>query len=66
MSNCLNTDSTRVYEIRMVKTGMAENNAVEIISGVNAADMVVSSGAYLLNSEFVFQHGSDPMAGMKT
>ena len=54
-----------VYEIRMVKTGMAENNAIEIISGLNAGDMVVTSGAYLLNSEFVFQHGSDPMAGMK-
>jgi Cu(I)/Ag(I) efflux system membrane fusion protein len=54
-----------VYEIRMVKTGIAENNDIEITSGLNAGDVVVTSGAYLLNSEFVFQHGSDPMAGMK-
>ncbi len=54
-----------VYEIRMVKTGIAQNSTVEITSGLNAGDMVVTSGAYLLNSEFVFQHGSDPMAGMK-
>ena len=54
-----------IYEIRMVKTGLTENNAIEITSGINAGDVVVTSGAYLLNSEFVFQHGSDPMAGMK-
>jgi len=28
-------------------------------------DIVVTSGAYLLNSEYVFKHGSAPMAGMK-
>lgn len=54
-----------VYEIRMVKTGINENNAVEITSGLAAGDVVVTSGAYLLNSEYVFKHGSDPMAGMK-
>lgn len=54
-----------VYEVRMVKTGIAENNAVEITSGLNPGDVVVTSGAYLLNSEYVFEHGSDPMAGMK-
>ena len=54
-----------VYEIRMVKTGITENNAIEIISGINAGDVVVTSGAYLLNSEYVFKHGSNPMAGMK-
>ncbi|TKK66419.1 efflux RND transporter periplasmic adaptor subunit [Ilyomonas limi] len=54
-----------VYEVRMVKTGMTENNAVEITSGISAGDVVVTSGAYLLNSEYIFEHGSDPMAGMK-
>lgn len=54
-----------VYEIRMVKTGIVENNAVEIISGLTTSDVVVTSGAYLLNSEYIFQHGADPMAGMK-
>jgi Cu(I)/Ag(I) efflux system membrane fusion protein len=54
-----------VYEIRMVKTGISENNIVEILSGLNTGDVVVTSGAYLLNSEYIFQHGADPMAGMK-
>ncbi len=54
-----------VYEIRMVKTGIAENNAVEITSGLTTGDVVVTSGAYLLNSEYIFKHGADPMAGMK-
>jgi Cu(I)/Ag(I) efflux system membrane fusion protein len=53
-----------VYQIRMVKTGINENNTVEIKSGLAAGDVVVTSGAYLLNSEYVFKHGSDP-AGMK-
>jgi Cu(I)/Ag(I) efflux system membrane fusion protein len=54
-----------VYEIRMVKTGITENNAVEITSGLAVGDVVVTNGAYLVNSEYIFQHGSDPMAGMK-
>ncbi|MEO6830569.1 MAG: efflux RND transporter periplasmic adaptor subunit [Chitinophagaceae bacterium] len=54
-----------VYEIRMVKTGIAENNAIEITSGLTEGEVVVTSGAYLLNSEYIFKHGADPMAGMK-
>ena len=54
-----------VYEIRMVTTGVEENDAVEITSGLNDGDVVVTSGAYLLNSEFIFEHGKNPMAGMK-
>jgi Cu(I)/Ag(I) efflux system membrane fusion protein len=54
-----------VYEIRMVKTGITDNNEIEIKSGLTAGDVVVTSGAYLLNSEYIFGHGSDPMAGMK-
>ena len=54
-----------VYEIRMVETGIAENDAVEITAGLKEGDVVVTSGAYLVNSEYIFQHGSDPMAGMK-
>jgi Cu(I)/Ag(I) efflux system membrane fusion protein len=54
-----------VYEIRMVKTGIIENDAVEITSGLNVGDVVIISGAYLLNSEYIFEHGADPMAGMK-
>jgi len=54
-----------MYEIRMVKTGIAENDAVEITSGLTTGDVVVTSGAYLLNSEYIFERGADPMVGMK-
>ncbi len=53
------------YEIRMVQTGVVSNDAIEITSGLIAGDVVVTSGAYLLNSEYIFRNGSDPMAGMK-
>ena len=54
-----------VYEIRMVETGITGNNTVEITSGLRTGDVVVTSGAYLLHSEYIFEHGTDPMAGMK-
>ena len=54
-----------IYEMRMVKTGIEENDAVEITSGLTKGEVVVTSGAYLVNSEYVFEHGSSSMAGMK-
>lgn len=54
-----------VYEPHMVQTGIYTNNEIEITSGLTSGDVVVTSGAYLLNSEYIFEHGSDPMAGMK-
>ncbi len=53
------------YEVRMVQTGITDNDKVEITSGLNPGDVVVTSGAYLLNSEYIFERGSNPMAGMK-
>jgi Cu(I)/Ag(I) efflux system membrane fusion protein len=53
-----------VYEVRMVQTGINDGNAIEITSGLRKGDVVVTSGAYLINSEFIFEHGADPMAGM--
>jgi len=55
---------TGVYEVRMVQTGITDDNTIEIKSGLQAGDVVVINGAYLLNSEYIFEHGSDPMAGM--
>ena len=54
-----------VYEMRMVKIGIEENNSIEITSGLTEGEVVVTSGAYLLNSEYVFEHGSNSMGGMK-
>ncbi|KIC93692.1 efflux RND transporter periplasmic adaptor subunit [Flavihumibacter solisilvae] len=47
----------------MVKTGMESGDRIEILSGLSSGDAVVTSGAYLLNSEYIFKKGSDPMTG---
>ena len=49
----------------MVQTGLETDDRIEIVSGLKPGDMVVTSGAYLLNSEYKFKKGSSPMAGMK-
>jgi Cu(I)/Ag(I) efflux system membrane fusion protein len=49
----------------MVQTGMESGDMIEIKSGIRANDVVVTSGAYLLQSEYVFRKGANPMAGMK-
>jgi membrane fusion protein, copper/silver efflux system len=42
----------------MVKTGMESGNMIEIKSGIEPNDVVVTSGAYLLQSEYVFNVSS--------
>jgi Cu(I)/Ag(I) efflux system membrane fusion protein len=56
---------TGVFEVRMVVIGIENKNRTEILSGLEPGEVVVSSGAYLLNSEYIFKKGADPMAGMK-
>ena len=53
-----------VFEIRRVTTGITLHNTVEITSGLKPGETVVTSGAYLLNSEYIFQHGATPMEAM--
>jgi Cu(I)/Ag(I) efflux system membrane fusion protein len=53
----------RTFKSRMVQTGAEIDNRIEIVSGLKEGDIVVVSGAYLLNSEYVFKNGADPMAG---
>ncbi len=50
---------------KMVETGLESNGRIEIRSGLQDGDVVVISGAYLLNSEYIFKTGADPMEGMK-
>lgn len=50
---------------RMVRTGMENENVVEIIEGLKEGEKVVITGAYLLYSEYVLKKGADPMAGHK-
>lgn len=50
---------------RMVQTGLETGDRIEILSGLKPGDRVVVTGAYLLNSEYKFKKGSQPMGGMK-
>jgi Cu(I)/Ag(I) efflux system membrane fusion protein len=52
------------YKMKMVQTGLESGDRLEIKSGLQNGDVVVTRGAYLLNSEFVFKKGSDAMSGM--
>lgn len=47
----------------MVQTGLETGDRIEIRSGLKEGDIVVTSGAYLLNSEYIFRKGANPVAG---
>ncbi len=53
------------FEPRMVVTGMENADAIEITSGLQKGDKVVTTGVYLLNSEFILKKGSNAMEGME-
>lgn len=52
-----------VFKSKMVFVGLETEGQIEITSGLKAGDIVVTSGAYLLNSEYIFKKGANPMAG---
>jgi Cu(I)/Ag(I) efflux system membrane fusion protein len=54
-----------VFENIMVETGLETNGMIEIKSEIDAAKKVVITGAYAINSEYIFRKGIDPMEGMK-
>lgn len=47
-----------MFESRTVETGIENKSFVEILSGVNEGERVVTTGAYLLNSEFILKRGA--------
>lgn len=47
----------------MVETGLESNDRIEIKRGLKEGDVIVTSGAYLINSEYIFKKGANPMAG---
>jgi Cu(I)/Ag(I) efflux system membrane fusion protein len=53
------------FSPRIVTTGLGNQTYLPVISGLSKGDIVVTSGAYLLNSEAIFKNGNDQMAGMK-
>lgn len=47
-----------MFESRTVETGIENKSFVEILSGVSEGERVVTTGAYLLNSEFILKRGA--------
>lgn len=56
-------NSDGIFENKMVTVGMQNSRHVEIIEGLAEGDVVVVSGVYLLNSEYIFKKGANPMEG---
>jgi Cu(I)/Ag(I) efflux system membrane fusion protein len=48
---------------KMVRTGVQSADKIEITRGLEQGDEVVISGAYLINSEYIFKKGANPMDG---
>lgn len=53
------------YKRKAVETGLESGDRIEIKEGLQNGDVVVISGAYLLNSEYIFKKGAEPMEGHK-
>ena len=53
------------FKNKMVEIGAEANSRIEIRSGLQAGNLVVITGAYLLNSEYIFKKGTNPMEEMK-
>lgn len=48
---------------KMVETGLEAEDRIEIKSGLKPGDIIVIKGAYLLQSEYKFKKGANPMEG---
>lgn len=46
------------FEQRMVETGSENNYLIEILSGIKEGEIIVTSGAYLISSEFILKSGA--------
>ena len=49
------------FEARQVQSGIQTKTNIEIISGLKVGEAVVTSGAYLLYSDYVFKRGTEPL-----
>jgi Cu(I)/Ag(I) efflux system membrane fusion protein len=54
---------THSFKSKMVTVGLESDERIEIRSGLKPGDVVVTSGAYLLQSEYIFKKGTNPMQG---
>ena len=53
-----------MYENRVIELGIQNKKEVEVVSGLKEAELIVTSGSYLLNSALVLKKGAG-MPGMK-
>lgn len=53
------------YEMRNIHTGIQTKTEVEVVHGIGEGERIVTSGAYLINSEYILKNGANTMAGMK-
>jgi len=51
----------KTFKSKPVKTGLETGNRIEITAGLEEGDVVVTSGTYLLYSEFIFKNGTESM-----
>ncbi len=49
------------FEARKVNTGIQTNAKIEILNGLKEGEIVVTSGAYLIYSDYVFKKGIYPL-----
>lgn len=54
-----------VFENQMVETGVETDGMIEIKSEIDPSKKVVITGAYAINSEYIFRKGTNPMEGHK-
>lgn len=53
------------FEKRMVRLGIQNKKEVEVLEGLQPGEVVVATGSYLINSEYILQKGAGNMGGMK-
>jgi Cu(I)/Ag(I) efflux system membrane fusion protein len=53
--------ANNTYKTRMVELGLETDDLIEIKSGIKDGDIIVTQGVYLLNSEYIFKNGVNPM-----
>lgn len=51
------------YESKMVHLGEVSGSRAAVLHGLKEGEQLVVSGTYLLNSEYVFRKGNNPMEG---
>jgi len=52
-------EENREFSCRVVNTGLQSGDSVLILSGLDKSDKIVTSGAYLLNSELILKQGPE-------